>query len=252
MDSKLNGWQRVLLLLVLLTAGCQARLGVDVDVAGDGSGTLAVTLSADHALQTRAAEAGVDPLSELAAAGRDLAASRRWRVRDDRGEDGGRTVRLSTEFASPAELESLAADLADGLAGPELVPLEGLRLELTDEELRFSATAGLVPTDAVTELGVQPQQAVTILEDTEVLMYELRVRLAGELVRANADDGHEPGAVDPRLTWRVAPGEQVSAVAVSLRPGLPWWALAGAAAAAAVVLLAAATVALTAWRRRRS
>ncbi len=249
LDGKKNRWL-VLVLLALLTAGCQARLGMHVDVDADGSGTLAVSLSADEPLLARAEKAGVDPLGDLVAVGRDLSSG--WKVRDDHDESGGRTVRLDVAFESPAELEALAGDLAAGLSAPEVKLLESLRVELTDDELRFSATAALDPTDAVTELGVQPAQAVTILEDTEALVYELSVRLAGKVTQANADEGFEPDAVDQLLTWRVEPGERVEARAVSLRPRLPWLLVAGAVVGGVLVLGVVVLLVLSAGRRLRA
>lgn len=236
----------MLALLVLGATGCQARLTVDVAVDRDGAGTLAVALGADAALLAEAAAAGVDPLGELAAAGAALAGAG-WSVGDTRDVDGGRTVQLSTPFGSPAELEALAAEVAGALAGPELVPLEDLRLAVEEETLRVSAVAGLVPTEAVTALGVQPEQAVRILEDTEALRYDVRVTLPGEVLETNATAAGELG--EP-LVWAVPPGERIALVVVTERPRTAWWPFAVAGAVGVLLLVGLLVLARGAARRR--
>jgi hypothetical protein len=217
--------------LALLVAGCQARLAVDIAVDVDGAGQLAVSLAADADLLERTRATGSDPLSDLAATGRALE-PQRWRTVDVTDGEGTRTVTVSTGFAGPDEFADLAEDLTTALAAPELVPLSDLRLELTDEEIRLTGVAGLEPTQAVTELGVQPEQAVAIMRDGEHLAYDLSVSLPGEVLHTTGVQ-HEGG----RITWTVAPGERVELVAMGDRPGGRWWVFATAGAVVGLVAL---------------
>lgn len=236
-----------LLLVVLLTGGCQARLTVGLDVDRNGAGRLTIALGADAALLAEAEAAGVDPLGDLAATGTRLQAEGGWRVTDiaDTAEDAGRTVSLSAPFASAEELERLADEVADALAGPELVPLEDVRLAVEEDVLRLSGVAGLVPTEAVTGLGVQPQQAVQILTDTRALLYEIRVDLAGDVIETNATSAGEGQS----LVWRVDPGERIAMVAVTERPPPAWWPLAAAAVLAGILVVGLLAFARGAGRR---
>lgn len=217
--------------LVLLVAGCQARLGIDIAVDADGAGQLAVSLAADAELLERTRAAGADPLSDLVATGRSLE-PQGWRTVDVTDGEGTRTVTVSTGFAGPDEFADLAGHLTEALAAPELTPLSDLRLEVTDEEIRVSGVAGLEPTQAVTELGVQPEQAVAIMRDGDHLAYELSVALPGEVLHTSGQE-HEGG----RITWTVAPGERVELIAVGDRPGGAWWILAVAGTVAGVAAL---------------
>jgi hypothetical protein len=210
----------LLALAAVLLSGCRATLVVDVTVDRRGAGRLEIALGADAALLERAAAAGADPLGDLAATGRSLA-DEGWQTTDEADAAGGRTVALSAPFSSPEAFDALAAQVADALAAPEVTLLDGLRLVEADGRIALAGTAGLVPTAAVTELGVQPAQAVTILEETGALAYEVRLDLPGEVLEAG--DG---AAVDgERVTWAIAPGEQVALSAVATVPGAPWWVL---------------------------
>lgn len=223
----------LVVLAALLVSGCQARLAIELVVDRDGGGVLAVSLGADAELLAQAEAADADPLGDLAAAGAGLADDG-WRV-DDTIRDDGRTVRLATGFSSPEELGVLADDLADALAAPEVVPLEDLRVSVEDDVLRLSGVAGLVPTEEVTDLGLQPDQAVELLRDTGAIVYELTATLPGEMLETNADgDGQT-------VTWRIRPGERMALVAVAQRPGGDWWllTLAGAGGGALVLGLLA-------------
>jgi hypothetical protein len=239
-----TGLRALLALAALLSCGCQARLVVDVVVDRDGAGELAVALTADAALQAEAAEVGADPLGDLAAAGAGLGAG--WTVDDSAGADGSRTVRLAVPYASPEEFAQLADGLAGALAGPELVPLESLRIVVEDEVLRFTGAAGLVPTDEVTGLGVQPEQAVQILQDTEALVYEVRATMAGEVLDSSTpvDDPTAP------IVWRIAPGQRVALVATTSRPVGAWWILALSGALGGGAALGLLAVGVRTGRRR--
>jgi hypothetical protein len=220
----------LLVAALLLCTGCQARLVVELVVDRHGAGELAVALGADAELLAQAAEAGADPLGDLVATGTGLAEDG-WEVRDETDAEGARTVRLARAFDSPEELASLADELAGALAAPELVPLENLRVALTDDVIELSGTAGLVPTEEVTSLGVQPDQAVALLADRDAVRYEVRATLPGEVLKTNAE---VEGGV---LTWRIEPGEQIVLAAQTSRPSGTWWVLAGSGALGGLLAL---------------
>jgi hypothetical protein len=220
-----------LLFAAVLLSACTATLRVDVAVDRHGAGHLAVSLGADDELLAEAAAQGADPLGDLVGVGQDLA-TEGWRTRDT-ADASGRVVTLEAPFESPAAFERLAAELGEALAAPELMPFDGLRLELTEEEVRFTGEAGLVPTTEVTTLGVQPEQAVEILDATGALRYEVSVALPGPVIASNGQDGEEHGPV----TWRIRPGEQVELLAVAERPRGSWVVLAAAGAAVGGVVL---------------
>lgn len=221
-----------------LTTGCQARLFIDVDVGPDGAGELAVTVAADEALQERAEASGADPLGDLVATGAALR-SEGWRTAE-RVEDGWRSVRLSARYRDPAAFNDLAAELAEALEAAEASLLEGLALDVGDGRIRLSGTAGLVPTGAVAELGLEPAAAQALLADSDAFLYDVRVHLPGEVLETTAAQGEQP------LRWRVEPGRRVQIVAVSEQPSDSAWSGLGVVGG----LVAAAAGSLLWWRRR--
>jgi hypothetical protein len=228
--------------LLLLVAGCQARVSVSITTDADGAGQLAVSVGADADLLADAATAGADPLDALAASGTALEAQG-WRTTDVVEADGSRTVTLSASFDGPEAFNELAEELMQALAAPELTPLAGLRMQLDEEEIRIEGVASLEPTPAVTELGLQPEQAVTVLREADAVRYDIEVALPGEVRQTT---GTRDGDAGP-LRWRVAPGERVEILAVGDRPATPWWflALSGGLGGVAALLL------LQVVRRRR-
>ncbi|HVL98977.1 MAG TPA: hypothetical protein VM324_06780 [Egibacteraceae bacterium] len=212
-------WARwVLAGLVLVCAGCELRLDVEAALDRDGGGRLEVAVTADDDLLTRARTAGAEPLDDLAAAGRAL--GRGWDVADTTDARGRRTVALAARARNPAGFQRLAADLAGALAAPEVALLSPLRVTVDGERLVVEGAAGLQPTEAVAELGLTPEQAVTLLRDEAAFGYAVRLALPGPVLGSTAerqDDGV--------LTWVVEPGEQVTVHAVGERPPPPLWPL---------------------------
>jgi hypothetical protein len=208
-------------LFVLLTAGCQAHLSLVITVDADGAGQLAISVRADADLLANAEAAGADPLGDLAATGALLEAEG-WRSTDVLADDGARTVTLAAPFDGPEEFNAIAAELTGALGAPELAPLEGLRMDLGEDEIRVSGVAALQPGPAVTELGLQPEQAVAVLQDTDAVVYEVEVVLPGEVLESTTTREDDTGP----LRWRVLPGERVEILAVGDRPATPWWFLA--------------------------
>lgn len=213
---------------VLLTA-CQARLVIDISVDARGGGQLTVRLGADDDLLAEAAQAGVDPLDDLAEVGRRLEDAG-WETVEAVADDGGRTVALTVGFADPEAFNEVAADLVEALAAPEVVVLERLRLSIDEGELRLEGLATLEPGPAVTELGLQPEEAVELVAAHDAFAYTINATLPGELLDTTADDVAMP------LSWEVAPGEQRSVLAITELPGPRWWVFAlGAAAILAAI-----------------
>jgi hypothetical protein len=226
----------IVALLAAVLSGCQLRIGVDVAVERRGSGVLAVTVGADQELLARAEAAGADPLGMLAERGRSLAREG-WQVTEERRDDLGRTVRLTAEFAGPEEYEALTTDLAEALAAPEIRMLEPFTLELTDDRIVLRGGAGLQPTGVAVDPGVAPEHVLRLLDAEDALVYDVRVRLPGEVLEHNATRRQEDV-----LVWDVPPGQRVDVLAVGTRPPplvpvLAVGLLAGASAGLAVVLL---------------
>jgi hypothetical protein len=231
----------LLAVLALGTAGCQLRVGVDIDVDRNGGGMLAVSVGADEELLTRVGQVGVDPLSALLAQGRQLAKGG-WRVTETMIPDEGREVRLVARFRDPEEFNVLTDDLAEALAAPEVRLLEPFTLQVSDDRITVVGAAGLQPTDAITEAGIQPADAVRLATEENAIAYDVRVRLPGEVLEATTQlHDRKP------LVWQVRPGQRVEIRAVGTRPPRPWLPI----VAAAAVALAATAVAVAAVLRRR-
>lgn len=235
---------RLALLVVFAVGvtGCQLGIGIEVNVGRDGSGTLSVALTADKELLAHAEEAGIDPLAALVAQGRQLAVAG-WEVREQPTADGGRKVRLSARYDNPDEFETLATDLAEALAAPEVRLLEPFTLTVSTDEIRVTGGAGLEPTSAIAELGVQPVEAVRLAIQENVITYEVRVRLPGEVLATNA-----PIRQDGTLVWTIRPGGRAVIRAVGTRPPLPPLPV---ILAAGIAVLLGGVAAVVALRRRR-
>jgi hypothetical protein len=199
-------FSRILLLLGLVIGitGCQLRVGVDVDVNRNGAGMLAVSVGADQELLARAKQAGVDPLMALLAQRRQLAGA---------------------------------------LAAPELQLLEPFTLEVTRDRITVMGAAGIQPTSAITELGIQPADAVRLAGEEDAIAYEVRVRLPGDVRSSTA-----PIQDQDTLVWKIRPGQRVEVRAVGTRPPRP---LLPILAMAAGALMAAGIAVAAALRRRQ-
>lgn len=228
-------------LAVLLTTACQLRLDLAVDVNRNGGGRLGVTVGADSELLAAAAEADADPLEALAQTGEGLRADG-WRVAQQ-GAEEGRTVTLHREFADPQEFNVIAKQLADALAADEVVLLDPLALELSDDRVSIQGAAGARPRPAVRDYGLTRRAAVELVRDEQAFDYTITVTMPGETLTTTAAD---PEASP--LVWTVPVGERVDIVAESTRPGPPI--LRAAVGALLGALVAAALLWL--WLRRRS
>jgi hypothetical protein len=96
---------------VAVCAGCRLDVGVAITMQPDGSGTVAVTATADPELVTAAPSAFADlRLDDVKQAG--------WTVSGPaKGADGSMAMTLTKPFATPAEANTILAEL-NGPAGP--------------------------------------------------------------------------------------------------------------------------------------
>jgi hypothetical protein len=198
-----------LLVMTVLLAGCQLRSDVSVDVAADGSGTFAVTLSADQELRRVAREAGADPLDELV---RATAGLRGWEVSQERAPERDPTVTLRTRFDDPADLQTVTTQFSSGLAAAEIAPLAPLRLALTDDTVTLEGSADLRVREAVGELGLTRSQARRALGDS--LRLRISAHMPGRVIQTNADRRPD----DRTVEWTIAAGQQRTLRVQAARP----------------------------------
>lgn len=261
----------VLLCAMALLTGCRLDADVDVTVDGDGGGVFAVTVAADDELLTQLDAADADPLATLEQAVAELdgwQVTRRDAAADDvattdgggdasetsdtESDATGATITMTTRFDDPAELTRATGAFADGVAGPELAPLEPFGLEITDDTVALTGGAALRPTAQVSELALTPAQAEQRLADT--VRMRVIARMPGRILQTNADERPD----DATAAWTVAAGQRRTLQVTSARP----WSLArlvallgGPWVVAAVALALAVISGLAVWlllRRRRS
>lgn len=225
----------VLVVALVLVAGCELTADLAVDVDRDGAGTVGLALMLDDELAARAAEADLDVFAPIVDAAADDDA---WLVEVD-----GDALTLTASFADPGELAALTGALARDLAAPELTPLGPVTVELADDRLTVAGAAGLELTEAVTDLGFDEQQAQEQL--AEAVDYQVTVTVPGEVLEVAPD-----GAVDERsVTWSVPSGQEIDFRVVARRPpAVAWWVW--AVVGAAIVAIGAGAVVLL--RRRRA
>ena len=225
----------------LLLAGCRVDAAVDIRVDADGGGELVVIVGVDEELVTRASQAGIDPLAEVAAV---AAGAGDWTVEQpDPGAGAGRTVRLRTGFADPEELTRLSRELAGGLAAAELAPpLDAFALEVEQRRVSLTGGAALAPTPVVAELGLTPDEAVELLRGA--VDYRVTVTMPGGILSTSGD------RLTPRsATWHVEAGESVDIAVVAERPWARWLHVASVVAVAAI---GASFLSLAMRHRRRA
>lgn len=244
--------------LAVLLAGCRLTLAVDVDVTADAAGTLSVSVIADAELEESAAAAGVDPLGRLVT--RVEAIDGPWRVTDETGEDGSRTVRLSAPFDDPGGFEVRYAELRAALDAPEARLLGTLSLT-RDEQTGVMSVRGELPLEvtAVAAEDLGTDVAALTEQLAGVVASSLRVHAPGGLVDEPSSGGvvtvdgqvvGRPYPDDaPTVSWPAVPGGIVP-VSVAFEPGGPdllRMALFGGGALLAVLLVAGGVIA----QRRR-
>lgn len=174
----------------LVLGGCNLAIGVDVEVAADGSGTLEVAFRLDEELSASLEADGFDPtfgLDELARSGTE------WDV--DVNGGSSTTVRLRAPFSGA---DALADRVAELNAGIDVTEDGSLLDELTvgvEPDGRVVATGRatlVVPaTTGATGDGVvfdgDDLRALLEAEGTDILLAEVRFRMPGPVEASNAD-----------------------------------------------------------------
>ena len=226
---------------VTLLAGCRLDVGVIVEMAPDGTGTVTVTATADQDLLDRVP--GV--LDDLRF---DDAIGNGWTVGEpEAGQAGGATLTLTHAFHTDEELANVLNSIGAPFAGtwqvartPGSGDTEGQvsnavigTLQLVDGFAAFSdsdltaAVGGQPFAEQITAANVTPDQAMSVT---------LRLALPGELVQSSGTEV-SPGVIE----W--APALDGTATAVEYqtlqRPADPGAAWAGPVSKVALVALIA-------------
>jgi hypothetical protein len=247
----------LLVILVLLAAGCRLDVGVDVAMQLDGSGTVTVTAAADAELVAAAPSAFADiRLDDVEQAG--------WTtLGPTKGADGSLTLTLTKPFTTPAEANSILAELN----GPD-GPLRDLTVALDQSFATVSSsltgsvglTGGLGAfSDAALAqaLGSAPLANLVAAPVDQVVGLTVTARFPGQVTDTNgkqAADGASvtwrPSLADGATTAIDARFEHVDEGAKSARrkSRLAW----GALAIYLVLLLAVVLVVVGLVGRRRS
>ena len=244
-----------LVLVVLLTVGCQADVQLNVDVHGDGTGVVELAVGFDDdAVEELGGLRRQPRLDDLEQAG--------WSVVGPRKEDDGRTwIRVSKPFGNPDE----ASDVLEELSGED-GPLRDFKVTRDDAFARtrwdFSGTwdfkqGGITLSDpALTEAldGAPLGQSLADYERKhgapidKLVRIDVAVRLPGN-VTSNAPVEASNGA-KWRLSLRRTEPIALRASGRDLDKATLAWA--AGAAVAGVALLVLLTLRLARWRRRRS
>jgi hypothetical protein len=226
---------------LLAAAGCRVDVGVVLDVAEDGSGSVEVEVAVDGDGVERLGGdlAAVAELDDLRAAG--------WEVDGPhRGDDGGAVITAVKAFTTPEEGRRVLQEVTgeDGVLGE-------LRIERMTSFARTEwAVRGVIDLSAGLEAfgdealaaeldGLPIGRPVEDLEAelgqplSEVLGFELEVRLPSDPSRSNGSE-RQGGAV----VWEATlGGEPVEVEAVAAERRVEVWAWLGAAVVPALALL---------------
>ncbi|MDJ0954811.1 MAG: hypothetical protein QNJ81_14130 [Acidimicrobiia bacterium] len=208
--------KRVAILIAVsavLLSSCRAEVRVRLDVAEDGSGTLAAEVAINEQLGDLIDQLAGD--SETIIAGLDLG------LEGERSTstDGEMTVYTTeVQFSDENSIEEAAAG-----------NFTFFDLELSDAGASLEATLDLAGEVDLSQFPVTPS---TI--DPETLEAQISVLLPGEVVDHNADEV----TADGRLIWTIPLDDELYVFARTEYPtgGFPWWFVGLVALSAALAL----------------
>jgi hypothetical protein len=231
-----------LAVLAALLAGCRLGVSAEVEVARDGSGTVALVVALDEDLLEELDALTVDPAAELSAA---AAADPAWALERRTDDDGGLTLRLQREAADPDELTGALRDLTVGLRDEDPALVVDLDLEVDEDgAATLSGTLELRPPIGP-GVVVDETEAAALAELAESSVdASLVVGFPGAVTASDADRVEGSTA-----TWEVAPGEPRPVEARAAAPTA--WPVETVVAVLAGVLLVASVVVLVVVVRRR-
>ncbi len=202
--------------LAVLLSSCRAEVRLRLDVAEDGSGTLAAEVAINNQLRDLIDQLAGD--SETIIAGLDLG------LEGDRSTstDGEMTVfTTEVQFSDEDSIEEAAAG-----------NFAFFELEMSDEGTSLEATLDLAGEVDLSQFPVAPSAI-----DPETLEAQISVLLPGEIADHNADEV----TADGRLIWTIPLDDELYMFANTVYPtgGFPWW-LVG-------LLVLSAALALAVW-----
>ncbi len=195
--------KRVLLLIAVLAAvvsGCRAEVRVLLDVAENGSGTLATEVAINNELRDLIDRVLGDSeaiISEL-----------------DLGLEGESSTRL--EDAMTVYVTEVAFEDTESISEAAAGNFTFFDLEISDEGTSLEATLDLAGELDLSQFPIAPSEI-----DPETLEAHISVALPGEIVDHNADEI----TADGRLTWIIPLETELYMFANTEFPkaGFPWW-----------------------------
>jgi hypothetical protein len=190
----------LVVLFALLMTGCRAEVRLLLDVADDGSGTLAAEVGINNQLKDLIDQLAGD--SERIISGLDLGLV----GEGDTRVEGDLTV-YTTEVAFEEESE---------IAGAAAGNFTTFDLEMTDEGASLEATLDLAGELDLSEFPVAPSSI-----DPQTLEGYVIVSLPGEIDDHNADEVTQDG----RLSWNIPLDNELYMYANTVYPktAFPWW-----------------------------
>ena len=240
------------ILLALAASACEVRTTVDVAVAEDGSGEVAVTVRLDDEALARVPDVdgdGTSGLADLAALVRteDLVAAG-WTVGEpaESGE-GGAALRVTRPFGTPDEADTILAELTGPsgvLRGPRRQPLDVVRAH------RAGVQRHRRPERRAR--GVRRRGLAAALDGEPLGQDAAAIEAAAGVPLAEAVTFEITADLDGRATsWTPVLGEApVTMAADTTAYDLPVLVLAAVAVAAALALVVVLVVRLVRSRRR--
>jgi hypothetical protein len=191
----------LLALLALVLASCRAEVRIVLDVAEDGSGTIAAEVGLNDQLRDLITQL-FGSESEEVIAGLDLGLEGTSQTRTE----GNMTIYTTdVAFSDPESIQEAAAG-----------NFTAFRLELADEGVSLEATLDLAGELDLSEFPLDPNAI-----DDETLQEQIIVSLPGEPDEHNADQI----LADGRYVWDIPLDSELYMFANTLYPtgGFPWW-----------------------------